>query len=109
MKTFDWFPDIDGQQEIRPSVNVTKFGDGYEHRAAVGINTQKRNWTLTFNRSREEVKEIEQFLREHNAVSAFTWRTPLGDSGRYVCRSWKVTSKKGMLSLSCTFEQVFEY
>ena len=38
-QTFSWYPDASSQQSCKPAVQVTKFGDGYETRVAVGINT----------------------------------------------------------------------
>lgn len=109
MKTFTWFPDINTQQEIKPAVNITKFGDGYEHRVAVGINNQPKKWSLQFDRSRSEAKKILDFFEEHAGVNAFDWKTPLEEEGRYVCREWNSVQKKGTVIISCTFEQVFEY
>ena len=109
MKTFAWFPDIDSSHTIKPDVAVTKFGDGYEHRVAVGINAQKMQWTLTFDRPRAEAKAILDFLREHNAVAPFFWTTPLEERGVYVCREWKTHQKRGSMMLSCPFDQIHEY
>lgn len=106
--TFTWLPDIDSRLACEPTVSVTKFGDGYEARAANGINSQPDKWSLTFTRSREESSEILAFLRERGAIKSFVWVNPLGETGAYVCRAWDVTSKRGMLQVMCDFQRVFE-
>lgn len=106
---FQWFPDVESQQECEPTVSVTKFGDGYEARAAASLNSQPQKWTLGFDRDRTTIKEILAFLRARGAVESFTWTTPLEETGTYVCRKWKTTQRRGTIELTCDFEQVFEY
>ena len=108
LQTFSWKPDIESQQSCKPSVQVTKFGDGYEARLAMGINTMPMKWSLQFTKGRTEALDIVNFLRARGAVQAFNWTNPLDEAGVYVCREWKVTSKAGGLLISCEFEQVFE-
>lgn len=106
---FTWFPDVEGQGDIQPDVNVQKFGDGYEQRTAIGINFIKDKWSLTFTRAREEGLAILKFLRARGALNAFTWTNPLGETGTYKCASWKPKSLPGGLEITADFEQVFEY
>jgi phage-related protein len=107
--TFTWFPDVDGDLSVKPLVEVTAFGDGYESRTAKGINTQKMVWTMVFTRARPEATAILTFVRARNAVEAFNWTNPLQELGVYVCREWKVKSMRGgNLQISLSFEQVFE-
>lgn len=108
-KTFTWLPDLGAQCSEAPSVVVTKFGDGYESRLATTINSQPEKWSLTFTKTLSEFREIKAFLREHGAVTAFNWITPMGDEGKFVCRTW--TSKQysfGVFQINGDFEQVFE-
>lgn len=109
MDIFIWHPDIDNESETEPSVNVTKFGDGYELRVPDGINTEKTSWSLTFSRVSEETREILAFLRKQAGVKAFQWTTPDGEKVVCVCRKWRKVRHAGFGEISCTFERVYEY
>ena len=107
--TFTWYPDVDEDHSVKPLVEVTAFGDGYESRVAKGINTQKMVWTMVFTRANPEGLAILTFIRARGGVEAFNWTNPLQELGVYVCREWKVKHMRGgNLQLSLTFEQVFE-
>lgn len=93
---------------VEPRVNVTKFGDGYEARLATSINSVHELWTLTFTRSASEIAQMTDFLKARKAQEAFVWTTPFGDLLTFVCRKWNCTTDKGIVSLHCDFEQVFE-
>lgn len=108
IQTFAWYPDFGSQQDCAPSVQVTKFGDGYEVRASAGLNTMPMKWSLTFTRDRVICQAILAFLRARAGVEAFVWANPLNESGKYVCRAWKMTSQVGEMVVTCDFEQVFE-
>lgn len=109
MQEFTWFPDSDSSSDTKPNTKVSKFGDGYEQRASTGLNSNPAKWSLKFTRTREDAKNILAFLRQHGAVKAFLWITPLQEEGVYVCRGWKTTQlKNGIIEISVEFEQVFE-
>lgn len=108
MKTFNWFPDTDSQQSCKPAIQSTKFGDGYEVRVPVGINTSPMKWQVSFKRGREEAQAILAFLREHQGYLAFLWTNPLEEEGKYICREWRTRQSRGVMEVSCEFEQVFE-
>lgn len=108
MSVFTWFPDASVRMQVEPRVASARFGDGYEQRAPMGINTMPQTWSLTFTGSINEVGQIEAFLREHMGVYAFDWTTPDGEAGRFVCRSWNKSRERGVkVSLSADFEQVY--
>lgn len=110
MREFTWFPDTDSTSDTKPNVKTTKFGDGYELRVPVGLNSDPMSWSLKFTRIRTEAKDILAFLREHGGYKAFRWTNPLEESGAYVCRQWKTTQKRnGVIEVTADFEQVFEY
>jgi phage-related protein len=109
LQTFTWYPDIDSEQKAKPSVTVTKFGDGYESRVGNGINTQPMTWSMVFTRSRAEGLAILSFLRARGSEQAFYWTNPLEELGVYVCREWSTRQmKNGHIRVTCSFEQVFE-
>lgn len=105
---FTWLPEYESSMDQTPTVNVTKFGDGYEQRSAQGINNNPQKWTVQFSVSSTGAQDALSFVRARNAVEAFTWKNPLGETGTYVCRSWKLNRKQGVNVLQFTFEQVFE-
>lgn len=108
--TFNWYPDIASDNTETPTVNVTKFGDGYEARVANVINVIPQSWSVTFTRGRDsgECQAIWAFLRARKGVQAFNWTNPFGEAGVYVARKWTSTSNEGFLTVKTTFEQVFE-
>lgn len=109
IKTFSWLPDLGAERSDEPLVTVTKFGDGYESRLPIGVNSQPVKWSLTFTSALSTVSQIKAFLKEMAATTAFKWTSPDGDEGMFVSRSWKTKQIGfGVLQLTTTFEQVFE-
>lgn len=109
-QTFSWKPDLAAEAKMKPNVTVTKFGDGYEHRVAVGINFKPKSWNLTFTRNYAEISQIIAFLDARGAVESFNWKDTTDVTGVYVCREWSYSqTKPGVYQLNCTFDQVFEY
>jgi phage-related protein len=95
---------------MKPSAQVTKFGDGYEARVATGINSKPAIWNVTFTKPTAEAIEILDFVEARNAVEAFDWVDPIDRSGVYVCREWSSSQIPfGLIAVVATFEQVFEY
>ena len=108
--TFTWYPDADSTSSCKPTVDVTKFGDGYELRVPNGLNHLPMKWSLSFTREAVEAGEILAFLRERGGSKAFNWTTPNEETGVYVCREWQHRQMKGgTLQITCDFEQVFEF
>jgi phage-related protein len=106
---FGWFPDVESEMSVKPNVNSTKFGDSYEARVATGINSMPQKWSLTFSRDRTTILAALAFLKARAGVESFTWTSPHQEEGTYVCREWKTRQKRGVMELTCNFEQVFEY
>lgn len=110
MATFTWLPSHPFDQDESPRVRVTKFGDGYEARQDEDLNTNPFVFPLVFaNRDITESTAIIAFLRARGAKESFDWTPPGEAAGKYVCRSWKRSrTAPGNISISATFEQVFE-
>lgn len=111
MPSFEWTPDFGSSKSSKPTVTPIKFGDGYEQRAANGINTNPKTWNLNFrNRDVSDIDDIEEFLDARGAVESFEWTPPrASDPIMVVCREWNRTiDHAGTDSLTATFEQVFE-
>ncbi|UBM12754.1 phage tail protein [Cupriavidus metallidurans] len=107
-QTFTWFPDVGSDNDAEPRVSTIAFGDGYESRVRLGINTLPQKWTLKFTRAPGEGNAIAAFLRARGGFESFIWITPERERGFYVCRKWKVSRPMGLVVVSCVFEQVFE-
>ena len=106
---FTWHSDLGGLRDVKPSVQPTKFGDGYEARIATGINTMPKKWSLRFTRNYAEFSAILAFIETQAGVTSFTWTDGLNVSSVYVCRQWTTSQKEfGIFELIATFEQVFE-
>ncbi|WP_151708800.1 phage tail protein [Acinetobacter brisouii] len=109
VSTFSWLPDLGSERTDEPLVTVTKFGDGYESRLAIGVNSQPMKWSVSFTCNITQLSAIKAFLIDKGAITAFHWTTPDGDSGMFVARSWKTKQIGfGVFQLTSTFEQVFE-
>lgn len=104
-------PDFGAQKRTQPNVRVVRFGDGYEQRLAYGVNTQPKNWSLTWSASsNSDADAIEAFWEARGAVESFDW-TPIGDttSYKFVCRQWQRQHQYADINtITATFEQVFE-
>jgi phage-related protein len=110
MATFTVAPDYQAQLDEQPRTITAKFGDGYEQRAADGINVRPRKWSLKFeNRSNTDRDTVLTFFRTHNAVTAFDWTPPEGAAGKFVCRAWQnVPVQYNLNTITAVFEEVFE-
>ncbi len=109
-ETFIWIPTYGTALTQKPSVSVNKFGDGYEQRVAIGINTIKRKWDVSFaNRPTSTADAIEAFFEARASVQSFNWQPPHGAVGKWVCREWSA-QKTGPYtrSVTATFDEVFE-
>lgn len=106
MARWTWPIAIDEPIRTAPRVRVAKFGDGYEQRAADGINTLLRTVSVRLAADLDTLDAAEQFLINRGGVEAFNWYDPKGQDGLWVCRSW--TRRDGVTGgeLSATFEEV---
>lgn len=111
MADFTWTPDYGARKQSKPSVTRVQFGDGYESRIAVGINTDLKRWEVKFSmRDDTEAGEIDTFLAARGGSEAFTWQAP-GDSEEksYVCREWSYeTVRYNLNTITAVFEEVAE-
>ena len=106
MDTFDWKPAPGASQTTKPTVELAKYGDGYEQRVGWGIHGLLDKWSLKFT---TDVSEIYDFLRLQGGQYSFIWTNPLGVSGVYICREWKLNHVGAdIFAVSCDFEEVPE-
>lgn len=108
MATFTYVPSYNSREHVKPRVNTSQFGDGYEQRSGDGINTQMRTWKLVFdNQSTAQRDGIIAFFEARGAVESFDWTPPAGSPGKFVCREWDdVASGYNSWNISADFEEV---
>jgi phage-related protein len=110
MADFIWTPSFEATESSKPRVRKFQAGDGYEQRIRFGLNTNPKEWSLTFSeRTDEERDEITAFLDARGGAESFNWTPPRGAAGRFVCEEWQVTLRVcNFNTIQATFRQVFE-
>jgi len=110
MATFSYTPEFSSSKSNKPSVKKTQFGDGYESRISIGMNSNPDSWDLQFvNRQDTEGDAIISFFEARGGTEAFDWTPPNGTSGKYVCSEWNRTLVKYNLStITAKFYRVYE-
>lgn len=110
MATFTWAPSYGSALTIKPNVTPIKFGDGYENRVALGLNTKLRSRRLeSTNRPTALADAIEAFLNARGALESFDWTPLYGAPGKWVCREWTASpTSPNHRTISCVFEEEFE-
>lgn len=110
MATFTYTPSFEATEASKPRAQKFQAGDGYEQRIRFGLNTDPKEWSLTFaNRDDIERDAIADFLEARGGVESFDWTTPRGIAGKFVCEEWQVTlSNCNNNQIRATFREVFE-
>lgn len=110
MSTFTYTPSFEATESSKPRVRMVAFGDGYEQRVRFGLNTDPKEWDLTFaNRSDTERDQIVNFLEARAGAESFDWTPPRGSAGKYVCEAWQDTMQAcNVNTIRAKFRQVFE-
>jgi phage-related protein len=107
MSDFEYQPAYGMNVSKQPRTLTNKFGDGYEQRAADGINNKLRTYSLSFSRVTADVEAIETFLDGKGGVTSFTWTPSGGSEVRVICREWGYSfNSNNTRVLNCTFEEV---
>ena len=110
MATFTFTPSFEATESSKPRVRKFTSADGYEQRIRFGLNTDPKEWDLTFSeRSDTERDQITAFLDARGGVESFDWTSPRGIPGKYVCDEWQVTLRAcNFNTIKARFRQVFE-
>ena len=108
MATFTWNPDTGAAESREPRIRSARFGDGYEQRAASGINADLATWNLSFSgRSDSEASAILAFLVARGGHESFDWTPPGGSATKWICRKWSRRFTGGTaVGITADFEQV---
>lgn len=110
MATFTWQPSFEATEASQPRARKFKAGDGYEQRIRFGLNTDPKEWDLSFSeRTDTERDAILAFLEARAGVESFDWTTPRGIAGKFVCEEWQVTLRAcNFNTIRAKFLEVFE-
>jgi len=110
MATFTIAPSFSASSQRKPRTLATRFGDGYEQRAADGLNADLQVWQLTFaNVLVADADTIEAFfVTNATHVTPFVWTPPrAGSSSNFLCRSWtRTVATPTTDTITATFEEV---
>lgn len=108
MATFTWTPDTGAEMTRAPRIRSVQFGDGYEQRAADGINADLRKYTLSFTgRSATDSTAILAFLETQGGVTSFDYTHPGDSSRKFVCKEWSASDDGyNLKGIRATFQQV---
>jgi phage-related protein len=110
MATFTFAPTYEATEISEPRIRKFQSGDGYEQRITFGLNTDAKEWSLTFaSRTNSQRENILTFLEARGGVESFDWTPPRGAAGKYVCEKWQATLQaENSSTIQVTFRQVFE-
>jgi phage-related protein len=109
--TFTWVPTVDGLSgTATASVASAKFGDGYQQRAASGINNVSSSFNLQFKGDALKIGAIMAFLIEKGGYESFEWTPMLWSApGLFYCETWTEPTKDGdVYTMTATFQQTFQ-
>ncbi len=103
---FTYRPDYGLNERTQPSLDVSKFGDGYEQVAPAGLNHMLRVWDVSFSdRDQTEIEAIKDFLRARGGVEVFEFPVPNSPTGEIAlvrCPEWNRTFSRWR-SQDCKF------
>lgn len=94
---FFWEPTYASQLKTKPSINVIKFGNGYEQRTEDGVNNSLLQFDLIFEgREEKEARAIVHFFQKRKGAISFFYNPPFpynfDDSQnypkRFFCEEW---------------------
>jgi phage-related protein len=104
-------PDYSSSLNKQPKVMRVAFGDGYEQRAADGLNNNPDKWNLSWDELTDvDAATLLSFFDGLGGVATFTWQSPYASSTRkYVCDKWEPTPvSDNHHRLTASIYQVFE-
>jgi phage-related protein len=108
-QTFTWSARLEANGTANYRTLKASFGDGYEQKAADGINNKVQMWPLSFVENLTTTTAIRDFLDARMGYQSFYWTPPLGAQGLYRCPSHTIRPMgNGIYELSATFEQCFQ-
>ena len=111
LPSFAQAPSLGSNFEAEPRVLLAQFGDGYNQRAADGINNVLHKGNVTWeNLTRDEAATLISFLRERAGWKPITWTMPGDNEARkWVATRWTRTYVDANLdTVAATFSEVVD-
>ena len=110
MADFNFAPLTALKAKNKPRKLESTFGDGYSQRTADGINTNPREWNLSFAFASEATMDlIDDFFETRGGATSFTWIPPGKPEGTFICPEWdRLYEEKTRTIITAVFLQVFE-
>jgi len=104
MAAFAFSVDFPASESSAPRVNKADFG-GYEQRVTHGLNPLVENWSIQLgSRTLTEIRAASIFLENQRGTTPFTWTTPFGETGQFVCSEWSARPESlNLLTLTAEF------
>lgn len=106
---FTWSPTVanfSGDTTLR--TRSAQFGDGYQQKAADGINNRSTSYSLQFVGDETKIAAILAFLDAHAGATSFLWTPPLRAQLLFTCDTYTEPTKDGdMYTITATFDQSF--
>ena len=114
----DTLPDIAASYSSAVKTNFrtksAQFGDGYTQRAADGLNSVARTWSLSWqSRPIADIDSLYDFLIAKLGAEAFYWTAPGDTQRKWICqkdmqRTPVSAEASGYDTLKVTFQEVFD-
>ena len=103
-------PSYSSNGSISMRVLNAAFGDGYTQRAADGLNSISKDWTVTWTaRPDADISTVKTFLDAKFGFEAFFWTPPNDSVRKFVCADYSETPVvDGFSTLNAQFEEVFD-
>jgi phage-related protein len=109
-------PDRAMQKQSTARVLLASFGDGYEQRLPLGINSLAQEYGVTFKtRPKAEIDDIATFLENTKGANSFSFTVPNTNSTnnestiKVVCGDFSTTYEyDDFYTLEATFRRVYE-
>jgi phage-related protein len=108
-------PDRSMARRTTPKVLLAVFGDGYEQRTPLGINSLGEEYGVTFKtRPKADIDDITAFFDAQKGVTNFSFTIPDTNAGgekaiKVVCVGYSIGFEyDNFYSLEATFRRVYE-
>jgi phage-related protein len=116
MATFTQAIDYPATESCQPRVNSSQLG-GYDQRLTFGLNPLVETWSVSLgSRTLTEVRTVLQFFENQRggsdaigrSIDPFTWTTPFGETGQFVCKDWSAQPESlGLAAISAEFDLAY--
>lgn len=112
MATLPFEPKVagDSSNSVTPRTLKIDFGDGYNQRAADGINTNPEVWQLKWDLTGTNATTLIAFFKTHGGHTSFDWTPPRETtSQKFIVNEWNVVpyGEQGAV-ITATIEQVYD-